>query len=402
MKSTSGWASGGNGTNSSGFNTLPAGNRNLDGTFGSLTSLTHIWSSDLYNSSTSYQRKLNYVENRIEMYWYDKLYGFSVRCLKDTTNQSPAEPSNPSPSNNSTNQSINSQLSWTCTDPENDPLTFDVYFGTTNPPALVSSGQTGSNFNPGILLYNTPYYWKIVARDDHSNATEGPVWTFTTIVQLPWECGDPLFDTRDSQTYATVQIGTQCWMAENLNVGTMVTGSIQMTDNGIIEKYCYANYTANCDINGGLYQWNEAMQYVTNEGSQGICQIGWHLPSDAEWSTLTDYVNNQPSYQCNSIPYYIAKAMAATTLWNSSGNTCAIGNNLSLNNATGFSALPGGWRFFYGSDFGGGGYEGFFWSSTEYDPDGVWYRYLSHSNGQVFRFGDQKSYGISVRCLKDN
>ena len=81
-------------------------------------------------------------------------------------------------------------------------------------------------------------------------------------------------DTRDGQEYSTVQIGSQCWMAENLNIGIMIPGANTMGNNEEIEKYCYNNDESNCDIYGGLYQWNEMMQYTTTPGVQGICPTG--------------------------------------------------------------------------------------------------------------------------------
>ncbi|MBK7631803.1 MAG: hypothetical protein IPJ23_14075 [Ignavibacteriales bacterium] len=90
--------------------------------------------------------------------------------------------------------------------------------------------------------------------------------------------------------YNTVLIGNQCWLKENLNVGTMInsTGSgFLQTNNGIIEKYCYDNNPANCEIYGGLYEWPEAMQYSTTPGSQEICPLGWHIPTLADFQTLS-------------------------------------------------------------------------------------------------------------------
>ena len=101
-----------------------------------------------------------------------------------------------------------------------------------------------------------------------------------------WTCGDALVDERDAQSYGTVLIGDQCWMAKNLNVGTMTGGTVNQTDNGTIEKYCYANNPANCETYGGLYQWNEAMQYSTTPAAQGICAMGWHIPTHDEFTTL--------------------------------------------------------------------------------------------------------------------
>ena len=84
----------------------------------------------------------------------------------------------------------------------------------------------------------------------------------------------------EGQTYNTVQIGDQCWLKENLNVGIKInsnSGGFQQTDNGTNEKYCYYNDEANCAIYGGLYEWPEAMQYMTTEGAQGICPQGWQI-----------------------------------------------------------------------------------------------------------------------------
>src|ERR1035437_2197706 len=89
------------------------------------------------------------------------------------------------------------------------------------------------------------------------------------------------------KTYNTVSIGDQCWLKENLDVGTMINGIDTSKNNGIIEKYCYNNDTTNCTTYGALYQWDEAMQYVTTSGAQGICPTGWHIPDSAEFTALS-------------------------------------------------------------------------------------------------------------------
>ncbi|MBK7215160.1 MAG: fibrobacter succinogenes major paralogous domain-containing protein [Bacteroidales bacterium] len=90
--------------------------------------------------------------------------------------------------------------------------------------------------------------------------------------------------------YRTIQIGNQCWLKDNLNIGSRINGSLDQTDNGIIEKYCYNNLESNCDNYGGLYQWGETMNYSTSEGSKGICPDGWHIPRDIEWIALRIYL----------------------------------------------------------------------------------------------------------------
>jgi hypothetical protein len=102
-----------------------------------------------------------------------------------TSNSPPNNPSNPYPTNGATNIGINEDLSWTCSDPDGDLLTYDVYFGTSNPPPLQISGQSATTYDPGTMNFGTIYYWKIEAFDNHGASAEGPVWSFTTWVNNP-------------------------------------------------------------------------------------------------------------------------------------------------------------------------------------------------------------------------
>jgi uncharacterized protein (TIGR02145 family) len=196
--------------------------------------------------------------------------------------------------------------------------------------------------------------------------------------------------TYEGQTYNTVQIGDQCWFKENLNVGTMIPGDQEMTDNSIIEKYCYDNDPANCATYGGLYQWNEMMQYTTQQGTQGICPTGWHLPSDAEYTMLTDFLGGQ------SIAGGKMKATgtieAGTGLWYSP--------NEGATNSSGFTALPGGYRYGSGIFLSLGNYA-YFWSSTGVGTDHAWFRYLNYYYTDVYTDFDNKYFGFSSRCVRD-
>ncbi|HPE33763.1 MAG TPA: FISUMP domain-containing protein [Bacteroidales bacterium] len=215
-----------------------------------------------------------------------------------------------------------------------------------------------------------------------------------------WACGNVLYDGCDGQEYATVQIGDQCWMAENLNVGVRINRPNSSTDNDVIEKYCYDNNPSNCDIYGGLYRWNEMMGYKTTPGIQGICPDGWHLPTDAEWSTLTTYVSSQPEHLCNSNTNYIAKALAANIIWNTHTGTCTVGNNISANNSTNLSSLPGGCIQDIGYSYLG--YDGYWWSSTEYSTTYAWAWYIHYDKPSVNHYDDRKEVNAySVRCVKD-
>jgi uncharacterized protein (TIGR02145 family) len=200
-----------------------------------------------------------------------------------------------------------------------------------------------------------------------------------------WSCGKNITDARDGQFYSTVEIGTQCWMAENLNVGARINGSIDQTNNSTMEKYCYDDNESNCNTYGGLYQWDEMMQYVITEGVQGICSAGWHLPTDAEWTVLTTFLGGED----------IAGGKMKET-----GTAHWISPNTSATNSSGFTALSGGKRNTNGT-LSLMGYYGYFWSSTEVFTTSVWYRNLYYLNDNAGRADYTKDYGLSVRCLRD-
>jgi len=154
--------------------------------------------------------------------------------------------------------------------------------------------------------------------------------------------GTPFVTDTDGNIYPTVQIGTQCWMAKNLNVGRYVASTVSdvdhsnLSNNGIIEKYCYDNDITNCALYGGLYDWDEAMGYTDTEGARGICPEGWHMPSDNDWKALNSY--------------YIY------------GNA---GAHLKVGGSSGFDAYFAGDRHARG-EFYGFEASGFFWQSSSY------------------------------------
>jgi len=187
--------------------------------------------------------------------------------------------------------------------------------------------------------------------------------------------------TYSGKTYNTVQVGTQCWLKENLDVGVYVastsTGSIHsdVSNNGTIEKYCYGNNEANCTTYGGLYDWNEAMQYVTTPGTKGICPTGWHIPTYDEFTTLKVSANN------------------------SRDALLAVGQ-LTGTNTSGFSALLAGYRYYVGG-FGNLGSITYFWSSSEYSAASAYSMVLWNGGSGVDMFNYHKEFGFSIRCLKD-
>ena len=207
-----------------------------------------------------------------------------------------------------------------------------------------------------------------------------------------------LTDERDGQTYKTVTIGTQIWMAENLNyayTGVPYNYSGNTSDS---TSWCYGDNPANRTKYGRLYTWAAAMDSVgtwsTNSKGcgygtrcsptypvRGVCPEGWHLPDTTEWHTLFTAVGKSTA----------GTMLKSTSGWNGSGNGT---------DAYAFSALPAGRRYSSG-DFSREGSSADFWSSTEYDSGDAYYVYLDYDLVNAYLGNYYKGTGFSVRCLKD-
>ncbi len=193
----------------------------------------------------------------------------------------------------------------------------------------------------------------------------------------------------ENDFYPTVLIGEQCWLTKNLNIGTMISGASNQANNSIIEKYCYNNDESNCDIYGGLYQWNEAMQYVGDEGAQGICPDGWKIPTNDDFFSLTDYLGGalvaggklKSTQVCGSDP-----------CWNSP--------NTGATDEFGFSAISSGMRDTNGLFFDLQKTTGF-WSSSENGSSLSWYRDLLYDDAELIRSCPNKFRGHPIRCLRN-
>ena len=306
LKSTSGWYSGGNGTDDYSFSALPAGLRNYDEGYYNEGDGANFWSSTEYYSYYAYFMNLSYNNVNANLdYYYDYAYldrdgkdfGFSVRCVKDNA---------------------------------------------------LSSGKTSSS--------------SAVIRS--SSSVTPPKSSSSVKVTEPAEVTiGSITDSRDGQTYKTVSIGSQTWMAQNLNY---------KTDN----SYCYDDSPSNCTKYGRLYTWAAA---------KTACPTGWHLPDTTEWNTLFTAVGGSST---------AGKMLKSTSGWNSSGNSVSGTDNYS------FSALPAGFRR-NGGNYDSEGFYAYFWSSTE---NGSGYAYdldmLYNDGGAYLRYGSEY-YGFSVRCVKD-
>ncbi len=184
----------------------------------------------------------------------------------------------------------------------------------------------------------------------------------------------------EGKTYHTVQIGNQCWLKENLDVGKMIPGILNQTNNDTIEKYCYNNSIVSCEHYGGLYQGNEAMRWLGTQG-QGICPDGWHIPTLAQFQTLRYTVNTD--------------ANALKREDQGSGNGQGT-------NTSGFSAELVGCFDFWSNLFRDLGSVTIFWSSTSYYGNSAFTMLLSSTSRNI-GFGDynKEHWGLSIRCLKD-
>jgi uncharacterized protein (TIGR02145 family) len=253
---------------------------------------------------------------------------------------------------------------------------YDVYLDLKNPPSIkVSSNQQESYWGMVFLGQGTTYYWRIVAKAPN-DTIYGPTWRFTTLFLT---CLDIPSIIYEGKTYNTIQIGHQCWLRENLDVGTMIKGNDEQRNNSIIEKYCYNNSIENCDKYGGLYQWNEAMQYSTTEGAQGICPTGWHIPTYSEFQTLSTAVGSN------------GNALKLIGVGTDSG----VGTNTS-----GFSGLLAGALHASGF-FTHLRYTTTFWSSVDYDSVNGNYMGMVCNNDSIYLSYNYKKSGYSIRCIKD-
>ena len=222
----------------------------------------------------------------------------------------------------------------------------------------------------------------------------------------------PLEDV-DGNTYEFIKYGDQVWTVENAEMVTYRDGTEipEVTDgtawsNLTTGAWCYYD---NDSSKGRLYNWyaimgiHDAASLADATLRKAFAPEGWHVASDAEWTTLENYlIANGYNYDSTTTENKIGKAMASPAGWNSSANTGAPGNDQSLNNGSGFNAFPEGSRRSYDGAFPNESNYAFFWSSTESSADLGWYRYLSFGGSYLYRNDyDGKRSGLSVRFVRD-
>jgi len=245
------------------------------------------------------------------------------------------------------------------------------------------------------LSANTLYYVRAYA----TNSTGTTYGSERMVILYPNVAGLTVTDI-DANIYHTVKIGTQIWMVESLRATKFNDGSAipnvgaNTSWSGLVTAgYCwYNNDAANKSTYSALYNW-----YAVNSGK--LCPTGWHVPTDAEWTRLTDYLTSK-GYGYLGNGSNIAKSMAETSGWNLSVTAGNVGNDPASNNNSLFAALPGGNRIGDGTFNKMGSYS-LFWSSTEQDDGSAFFRSLYYGSGKVDRAPLFKGNGLSVRCIKD-
>jgi len=203
----------------------------------------------------------------------------------------------------------------------------------------------------------------------------------------------------DGNIYQTIIIGTQCWMKEDLKVTHYPNGDPipnitdntvwdYLQDNKTDDAYCFYNNDNTTDY-GGLYTYAAAIGdnwERDNSNGQGVCPDGWHLPTDAEWTILTDYLGGE------NIAGGKMKEIG-TIHW--------ISPNTDADNSSGFTGLPGGYRYYDNGPFNAMGEESYWWTATVYDSYRCDYRKLSYNYATVNNFHYNMSCGFSVRCVRN-
>jgi uncharacterized protein (TIGR02145 family) len=386
LKSATTWFLDGHGTDKFGFSGLPGGVCG-DGPFYNIGKYAEWWASDyrtgLYFLIFHY---LSYDIPEITRTEEAKIVGFSARCVRDVIYVAPFELTITAINNDSyvkldsikvmnRSQGFEKTISWPDT---TLVLPDELNFVPGNELLIIGYSESAQS---GILV----------------KPLDNQIYTLQFASNIP--CPGMPVVTYEGQVYNTIQIFSQCWMKENLNVGIRIDSTQNMGDNGIIEKYCYRNLEDNCTGYGGLYQWKEMMQYIFNERAQGICPDGWHIPDAEDWKVLEGGVDSQFrigdtiwDIEKDTIGFDAGLKLKSTSGWYSGGD----GTDL-----YGFTAKPAGYRDFQGKHFSDLTYGAYFWTSSWRTSVLKWRRSLSYGTQKINHQEEEFVNGFSVRCLRD-
>jgi len=358
-------------TNEYGFNALGAGDGGYLDCF-ALKEKASFWTSTSWGINTAILRVLSYSNAYIERGERDDASTTSVRCMREI----------PEPV----------ALGSVFTPGITEPGTYN-YYVTQTVNGFESPADT-------VVLTIHPVPDVPIAFDDAVCENQDAVVLMAEGENIKWYADldtVSLVDERDGQEYLTVKIGNQWWMAENLNYGFMIGHTLEQTNNDIAEKYCYNDNEENCHTYGGLYQWDEVMNYVNYEVNRGVCPEGWHIPTDREWMDMERYLGMEASEA-------LSKEWRGT---NEGGKLKDESDlywqepNAGATNESGFSALPGGTRYL-DQEFYNIGSWAYFWTSSLEQDGFAWKRNLHSIESRIRRMSADTKESMSVRCIKDD
>ncbi|MDR3668952.1 MAG: FISUMP domain-containing protein, partial [Ignavibacteriaceae bacterium] len=364
------------GYNSNGFSALLGGCRNYDSTFAALGAST-IFPYNYFMEPILID--LYFIDGNTSATSFSDEYKVGVaggsRCVRDDIG--PLLLKSPSGGENWLIGSTQ-KITWSFSSVINIRIDYSTNNGTNWINIISSTPTSAGSLN--WTIPNTPSTNCKVKISSTNSSDTNSIGNLFSIYQIPINpCpGIPTVNYA-GQTYNTVAIGDQCWMRENLNIGTMIDSTQNQTNNEIIEKYCYNNDLVKCSLFGGLYQWDEAMQYVTTENTKGICPTGWHIPSWNDFATVKSFVSGNG----NNLKEI------------GQGSGSGAGTN-----ASGFSALLAGINF--NGTFNNLGTSTIYWRSTNYDATHAYKFQLTSIDTNIIGNPVFKSGGYSIRCINDS
>jgi uncharacterized protein (TIGR02145 family) len=399
-------------TNNSGFSAIPGGWRSNLGNYELKDESGFWWSSDELGSDWALPRAINYYdESCSNFYFINKEFGLSVRCMRmaaaiSSINCSGILLSGELKAGVSAHQ-VNAFVPYFGGNGGRHAAMSFESFGVTGLTAFLAAGTIqsgegslylniiGTPNRLGTASFNLTFGGRtctmtIVVSDDSVSATNYHSCGALEIHNSNLSYGT-MFD-QEGRPYKTIIIGTQEWMAENLDTKIYQNGDLIETNlsnvswsNTTSGSWAYySDNTHNSCPYGRLYNWNACID------SRGLCPVGWHIPSDAEWTTLTNYLGG--------IAVAGGKLKSTATLNNNNGYW--MSPNTAASNSSGFSALPGAYRNLGGS-FAGLGSSGSWWTSSSFNTLNAMFRKIDNGSAGIIRNNVSKKYGFSVRCLKN-
>lgn len=386
--------------NRTGFNARPFGSRSAEnGLFLDEGYEGTWWSSSEHSDLSAYKWNLSTSLASLNHHHNYKTTGYSVRCIKNSHESVFANFSA-----DKTEVAIGEEVRFTDLSTEEATRWF-WDFGDCS---------TSWEQNP-VHIYSSPGSYSVHVSfliDGHSR--EETKTDFITVS----ERGSGTVADYEGNVYKTVIIGDQLWMAENLEStrygdGTgipLVSGDAEwgsLAADNAAKAYCFYDNDEHSGF-GALYTYAAAVNGSPYDGTghvQGICPDGWHIPAETEWNDMENYlISNGYNYDGSTLGNKIGKSLASTGGWNNSTAEGAVGNNQGLNNSSGFTGLPGGYRSYYSTtgEFAGSGDGGYWWMANDVFEETAMFWNLYFDYKHVLRDYTFKRTGLSVRCLKNN